>query len=286
MIKRFQLFERLGYNEEVSKLAEYVWGLYKKGERVIDLRNYNKSIDLNTIYIEEINDKKDKSGMSFIYNGYKYKKDKSVRIEINKFYKPQISSMEHEIKHIYDLIKRGGFSEMKDKKKLGAFTSMYDDEIKEINTFLYIMYITEMNEIEAYYHSDIRNYKKNQHKFKNINKFLKYSRLQKNLDYLNKNDITEILSKITDEYKGYIMDAYEKINSDSDKYSGLSELEYKFIDFKEKIINYIKDNFLTTKDKEYTEKEINKFYNSLIKEVEKKKKVYLRYIGRLWAYFN
>jgi hypothetical protein len=57
MIKRFKIFERLGYNEEVSKLAEYVWKLYKQGEREIDLSEYTKknmSIFVNKLFTSSV----------------------------------------------------------------------------------------------------------------------------------------------------------------------------------------------------------------------------------------
>lgn len=296
MIKNFQLFERLGYNEEVSKLAEYVWNLYKKGERVIDLKEYsenNMSIDVNKIYINDYRDDDDKTFMKILFNNVVYEKDKSIRISINKSAtRGFIPSMEHELKHMYDFIKGGGkYIRIKDKKKLGPFNQIVIDKevpsdiIEEIDNFLYIMYIIEMNEIEAYLHSDIRNYMKNKHKYKDISKYIKYSRLNHNYEYLKENDIKEIISKIPDKYKSDIISTYTEIYKEV-KYHDMSDSRYKFEIFKEKVIKNIKDIFIINKEKEYTKEEIDNFYNPLIKEVEKKKKVYLRYIGRLWAYFN
>jgi hypothetical protein len=58
--------------------------------------------------------------------------------------------------------------------------------------------------------------------------------------------------------------------------------EYKLREWKKDFINY----FYPNKFKMYSDEEINKFFNKFKKEIEIKKKIYLRYIGRLYAYFS
>jgi MFS superfamily sulfate permease-like transporter len=194
-------------------------------------------------------------------------------------------SLTASIKHLYDFIKSGGFLKMKDKIKLSPFTGMTTSD-KNIYKLLYIMYIIEMNEIEAYYHSDIRNFKENKHKFNNdIKKYLKYCRLQRNLNYLNNNDIKDIVDEIPKADKNVIVKLYyslqkeykirqEKIHNTASTIKILGIQFRKFLDNND-IINI-----------KYTEQEVDNFYKSLEKEVERKKKIYRRYIERLYSYFS
>ena len=117
--------------------------------------------------------------MCVYYDTLKYKKTKNLKMDINRFHRPTLASFEHEIKHLYDFIKSDGFLKMKDKILLSPFNELSTEDTN-IDKFLYIMYIIEMNEIEAYYHSDVRNFKDNNHKFNNsIKKYINYSRLKK-----------------------------------------------------------------------------------------------------------
>lgn len=187
MILRFDLFERLGYNDEVSNLSEHIWKLYKRGQREINLSDYTKknmSIFVNKLFIREYFDSSSKSIMCVYYDTLKYKKTKNLKMDINRFHRPTLASFEHEIKHLYDFIKSDGFLKMKDKILLSPFNELSTEDTN-IDKFLYIMYIIEMNEIEAYYHSDVRNFKDNNHKFNNsIKKYIKYSRLKKKFGLL------------------------------------------------------------------------------------------------------
>jgi hypothetical protein len=288
MITNFQIFERLGYNEEVSKLAEYVWSLYKQGEREIDVSNITKNMSffINKIIIEEYV-KNIKTRMTAYFTTSVYYKTKNVKIKINKFHKPTLMDLEHEIKHFYDDIVAGGFLKSKDSIKFSPFNVLYAEDDEILDTFFYIMYIINLREIQAYYHSDMRNFKKNKHKFNNnIRKFLKYCRLQENLDFLNKNNIKDIINKISIEDKKILVKYYYTIRSrikieEDEKFNFISKLKLFGIKVREFLDDYDIINI-----KNISESEIDKFFNKLEKEVEKKKKVYLKYIGRLYAYFN
>jgi len=292
MIKEFKIFERLGYNDEVSKLAEYIWKLYKQGEKVIDLSEYSKdnmTIFVNKIFINEYKDKENNTRMSVLFDNVYYKKTKNFKIKINKSSKPTIMTLEHELKHMYDFIKRGGdYLKIKDKNFIAPFNSMISEEDENLKIFFHIMYIIEMSEIEAFYHGDMRNFKENKHKYKNnIRTFIKYSRLKNNLDFLNEYNITKLLSKIDRNEKNNIINLYHKIKKEKEKFMNLDGFKYKVETFKDKIkeflvnMDILSDNYI-----EYTNEEINLFYYQFEKEIEKKKKVYLKYIGRLFAYFN
>lgn len=284
----FKLFERLGYNEEVSQLAEYIWKLYKQGERVIDLNEYSKknmSISINKLFIDEYSNRNIGRKMTAWFNTSKYYKTKNIEISVNKFHRPTLMSFEHEIKHIYDFIKSGGFLKMKDKIKLSPFSEISSSD-ENVDILFYIMYIIEMNEIEAYYHSDIRNFKENKHKFNNdIKKYLKYSRLQSNLNYLNDNDIKDIVDEISKDDKNvilklyYLLQKYYKINQDK-ILNTTSKIKILGIKFRK----FLDDHDINIKH--FTEQEVDNFYKSLEKEVERKKKIYRRYIERLYSYFS
>lgn len=292
MILKFKIFEKLGYNEEVSKLTDYIWKLYKQGEREIDLNEYSKknmSIFINKLFIEDYKDKKNNARMAALYNNVYYKNTKNFKITINKISRPTIMSLEHELKHMYDFIKKGGdLFRIKDKQLLAHFGDMSVKDDYNVSIFFYIMYIIEMSEIEAYYHGDVRNFKENKKRFKNdIRKFIKYSRLQDNLNYINENNITDILSKINRKDKNDIINLYYIIKKDRKKFYNLEGFKYRFELFKEKIKEFLEDMMVLSDDYiDYSDNEMDKFYNKFIKEVEKKKKIYLKYIGRLYAYFN
>lgn len=286
MIKKYSLFEKLGYNEEISKLTDYVWNLYKKGYRIIDLKEYSKnnmSIEIDKLYIEDYKDINDDSRMKIYFNDLFYKKYKSVKILVNKSNRPFIPSMEHELKHLYDFIKNGGeYLKVKDKSKIGYFGLFPNiDKIDKIDIFLKIIYIMEMNEIEAYFHSDIRNYNTNKKKFKNINNYIRYSRLRINYLFLKNNNIKDIISKMKYEDKILIIELYNKIKDEIKL-----EYKYKFYIFRDKIKEEIKNILFRKEEKKYTKEEIDCFFNKLIKDFERKKKIYLKYIGKLWSYFN
>lgn len=289
LFKNNSIFERLGYNEEVSKLTEYVWSLYKKGVKEIDLDEYSKknmSIYINKLIIREYNNKDDQTMMAALYNHQRYVKEKKFIIEINRSSKPSMMSLEHEIKHMYDFIKAEcDLYKLKDKKLLGPFLDVYSTN-EDVEKFLYTMYITEMNEIVAWYHADVRNFKNNRHKYKNdIRKFIKYSRLQNNLNYLNGTDINEIINNISIEDKNAIMNIYFEHIEKFEKFFKLMGIEYKYEHYKDKIKKFLK-NLYSNPQKQYTEKEIEAFFNRFKKEVERKKKIYLKYIGRLYSIFS
>jgi hypothetical protein len=291
MITNFKIYERLGYNEEVAKLTDYCWNLYKQGERIIDLSEYSKnnlSIYINKLEIEEYNDKDDNTRMLVLYNNVYYKNTKNIVLQINKAITPHIISFEHEIKHIYDFIKNGGdYFKIKDKNLLGPYVDLNTTE-KNLDIFLYIMYIIEMSEIEAWYHADIKNYTLNKHKFKTIENFVKISRLNKNYQYLKKNDLKILLDKVSNKDKNDFINLYYKVKFNIKKFFNLEGFKHNYENFKLYITNILKDLNLIKDEysKEYTEEEINKFFNKFIKEVEYKKKIYLKYIGRIYSYFN
>jgi hypothetical protein len=289
-IIRFDVFEKLGYSEEVSNLSEYVWNLYKKGERIIDLSDYsrrNMSIRIHLLFLEDYKDPNDSRSMVTLHSNVEYRKTKNIEIRINTMFRPTIMSLEHELKHAYDFIKGGkDYFKMKDSKHLGQFTEI-KSENEFTDKFIYIMYLIQINEIVAYYHSDIRNYKQNKHKFKNnIRKFIKYSSLNHFYKYINDNDISEIIKNIPREEKNDVMNLYYYINKHDKKYFNLGEERFKFEKFKDKIRDFFK-KILNIKDYvEYSDEEIDIFYKKFEIEVERKKKVFLKYIGRLYSYFS
>ena len=289
MIVKFSIFERLGYNEEVSKLAEYVWKLYKEGQREIDLSQYSKdnmSIYVNKLFLDEYRDNSTQSRMSIMFDNILYKNKKDLVIKVNKKYPQTIMTLEHELKHIYDYIKTGAdYRKMKDRQFIGVFNQISSED-ENTQNFLYIMYIIEMTEITAFFHSDIRNFKENRHKFKNdIKKYIKYSRLKQNLDFINENDITELISKINKNEKNGMMNCYYEIQNN--KLYNLIGFEYKFEVFKNKIMEILRNmSILPGKYKQYSDEEIDRFYRKFEKEVERKKKIYRKYIDRLYAYFS
>jgi hypothetical protein len=105
-----------------------------KGKKIIDLGEYSRKnlpFFINKLEINEINDINDSSRMSVVYDNIYYKENKSFKLCINLSHgKPKISTLEHELKHLYDfMIKGGDFIKMKDVH-LSAFTQMTsDDEI-------------------------------------------------------------------------------------------------------------------------------------------------------------
>lgn len=295
MIKRFKIFERLGYSEEVSKLADYVWKKYKEGQIKmllqqgqldIDLSDYTKnnmSIFINKLIIDEYRDKNSGTRMTACFGTYP--KTKNVKITINKVYKPTIMSLEHELKHFYDFIKAGNYLYAKDQKLLGAFQSLSTTD-KWIKKFIKLMYYLETLEIEAYYHSDIRNFAENKHKFKNnIKHYIKYSRLQYNLNYINDIDFKGLLFLIDKNDKEAILRLFHDTNDQYEIMFNKSGINQKYNNFKRKFLEYLRDAAILN-NKTYSEEKVEKFFDRLEKEVEKKKKVYLKYIDRLVSYFS
>lgn len=280
MILNFKAFEKLGYNEDVAKLAEYVWGEYKNGNYAIDLSEYSKEnlpFFINKLEIREYNDPNCDATMSALYDDRYYRKTKNFVITINKDTEPIISVMEHELKHLYDYLMIGGrYTDLKDAKKtrpLLAITSKNDN----INNFLYIIYLIQTTEIAAFYHDDIRKYKSNE--YDNFKEFLPDSKLNKALDNLCEFNINEIISNISKSDKIDIISVYYEV---SNKYELLDYdgLRLKYEKYKKDILNYFK------KKPTYSDEQIDRFFNKIKKEVEIKKKVYRKYIERLWSYFN
>lgn len=281
MILNFKAFEKLGYNEDVAKLAEYVWREYKKGNYAIDLSEYSKEnlpFFINKLWIETINIENG-TPMTADYDDELYRKTKDFVIIINKFYKPNIICLEHELKHMYDYLIRGGrYVNLKDANNLRPLlTISSDDEV--VIKLLYIIYISEMTEIEAFYQGDIRSYRNNKGRFKNLKSFIKASRTNYNFKKLNEYDLDEIFSKLDRNDKIAIMNIYYNVSNNYDllDYDGI-RLKYEW--YKKNILNYFK------KKPTYSDEQIDRFFNNIKKQVEIKKKVYRKYIERLWSYFN
>jgi hypothetical protein len=246
------------------------------------------SIFVNKLFIKDYKDKKDTTRMFIRHNNVRYKNTKDILIFVNKKTPPTIMSMEHELKHMYDFIKSDGdISKMKDYNLLSPFTNISPENDTNVADFFYIMYIIDKTEIDAFYHSDIRNFIEYKDKFKNdIKHYIKYCRLQKNLNFLNEHNFAEMMSKIKKKDKNDIINFYYTILKDKKKFMNLEGIKLKYEQFKEKIKDFLKDTILHDDYVEYTDEEIDQFYHQFEKEVEKKKKVYLKYIGRLFAYFN
>lgn len=280
MITTFKIYERLGYNDEVSKLADYVWILYKKGQRKIDLSDYckkNMSVQFNILYIEEVNDTNE-NGVMYVDKNF-YIKTNNNKIVINTIYKPTLSRLEHELKHIWDYIK--DVKQLKDDDKFIYFKNinMNDEYVK---SFIKILYYIERVEIEAYYQQDIRYYNDNKNKFKNFDTFLKNSYLQRIYSFITKYDIKYIIDNISDVKKQGIMNIY---------YSNIKNIKLENLNNFDKFYNKFKEYCLSLLDKNsdikiYSDDEVNNFFNKFKKEIEDKKKVYLKYIGRLYSFFN
>lgn len=279
MILNFKAFEKLGYNEDVAKLAEYVWREYKNGNYAIDLSEYSKEnlpFFINKLWIETIS-VKNGTTMTADYDDERYRKTKDFVIIINKFYKPNLPTLEHELKHMYDYLVRGGkYANLKDANNLRPLlTISSDDDI--VMKLLYIIYISEMTEIEAFYQGDISTYRNHKSRFKNLKSFIKGSRVNYNLKKLNEYDLDEIFSKLDRNDKIAIINIYNNVDYKLLDYDGL---RLKYEKYKKDILNYFK------KKPTYSDEQIDRFFNKIKKEVEIKKKVYRKYIERLWSYFN
>lgn len=290
MIIDFKIFERLGYNEEVSKLAEFVWTKYKEGEREIDLSEYSKNnltIFINKLIIVEFHENSD-ARMSAYYDNSFYKKTKNFKITINKKFRTTLMSLEHELKHMFDFIKAGGeFLNVKDKKLLSPFNIMSSND-KFISKFFLIMYYIQITEIEAYYHSDIRNFKNNKHKFNNnIKTYIKYSRLKNILNLLTKYDLKGNLFSIQKNDKLAIMNYYYQNLDRFKKYMSLSDTKFKITTMFDNVKKFLQKIYILPDDwKNYSDEEIDRFFKRFEKEIENKKGVYKKYINRLYSYFN
>jgi len=280
MITNFKIYEKLGYNEEVSKLADYVWDLYKQGEREIDLIEYckkNMSVQFNTLYLEDDNSNA-VNGIMYVDRDF-YNETSNNKIVINNSHKPTKSRIEHELKHIWDYIK--GVKQLKDDEKLIYFKNInINDEY--VKSFIKIIYFIERVEIEAYFQQDIRYYKDNKNKFKNFDAFFKRSYLQRIYKFISEFDINYIVDNISEVKKQAIINMYYNNIKDNESYNA-----ERFDSFLKKCRKYISNIFKKDDNvKIYSDEEINKFFDKFKKEVEYKKKVYLKYIGRLYSYFN
>lgn len=280
MILNFKTFEKLGYNEDVAKLTEYVWNEYKNGNYIIDLSNYSKEnlpFFINKLELREYNDSDDGFTMSALYDDIYYRKTRNFVITINISTEPTISVMEHELKHMYDYLITGGkYIKLKDAKKTRPLLSIISKN-DNINSFLYIIYLIQTTEIAAFYHDDIRRYKSNE--YEDFKEFLPNSKLNRALNNLCEFNISEIISNISKSDKIDIMYVYY------DSFGKYELLDYyglrlKYETYKKKLLNYF------TKKPKYSDEQIDRFFNNIKKDIEIKKKLYRKYIERLWSYFN
>jgi hypothetical protein len=271
------LNEKLGYREEVSLLTDFIWKKFKEGERKIDCREFaknNLSFEIDTIYLDIIKDSQSDAAMSIYYDDEEYKLNKSALIDINIHYHPTIMCLEHEIKHLFDFIINNA-DYLRTKKAFIPFQNFQKND-KLIN-IITVSYIVQTDEIGAYLHSDIRNYKKNKNKYKTVKKFVMHSSTYYNYKFLIDTDIRNDISSLTFQEKLEFMHVYDKLMHI------IKYIEKK--DFFSKLKSKIKE-LLKVKDyedKQYSEQQVDAFFNKFIKDIEIKKKLLLKNLGRLYT---
>jgi hypothetical protein len=287
MITKFNIFERLGYNDDVSKLAEYIYTQYNKKERKIDLREYSKKnlpFFINAIEIDEYYDEENNSPMSVDFKDGYYQKTKNIILKINIFYDVKLSSLEHEMKHVYDyLITGGDVSKLNNYKDVGKFTRLVFANVnKNIDDFLRLLYFINQQEITAYYQQDVKIFKEEKNRYIDIDEYLKNSKLYQIYTYLKNNDMYDLIDSMTEIEKLSIMNISDNIDK--------ADIERNKVKGLKKYVKYLKDKIIKkSEEQEYTiykTEEINNFFNKYVDLFDKQKKEYLRYIGRLHSYFN
>ena len=108
-------------------------------------------------------------------------------------------------------------------------------------------------ELDAFYHTDIKKYETDKEKYDNIKDFIdKDSKLNLILNYFKEYDIKDIINKIPTNVK--------------------ENIKTEYFSKKGKIFNFNIDT--------------DKFFNKIIQYVENRKKEYIKYIGKLYTYFN
>jgi len=289
MITKYKVYEKLGYSDEVGIITDFIWNKYKdfdynsKKDFVIDLSELTKdmSIKINKLKIEPVRDESFR--MQALFLGKDYELNKNVVIKQSMKFKKIKSVLEHEIKHIYRYIKIGSES-----RNIDYFQGM-SGELPFYQDLVLAMYAADPEEIQSFYQQDIRYYKEKSGRFRNFKYFLRGCNLNTWYSILKKFDIDNY-KKQTKEDNILVMNIYNEIKDEV----GL-RLKYKNKD----IISNIKNIFKSPKDiksiinrykfdydVKYTDEQIDRFYNQLKKDIERAKKLYLNYFGKLYAYFH
>jgi flagellin-specific chaperone FliS len=147
----------------------------------------------------------------------------------------------------------------------------------KLANILTVSYIVQTSEIGAYFHSDIRNYKEHKNKYKTVKRFVMHSFTYCNYQFLMDVDIKQEISNLTFQEKLDFIHAYDKLMKN------INVVEKK--DFFSKLKSKIKE-LLKTKDyddKQYSEQQVNAFFNNFIKDIENKKKLLIKNLERLYT---
>lgn len=288
MITKFKLYEeKLGYSDEVGILTDFVWDRYKnykynlEKDFVMDLSEITKnmSFKINILKIKMCENEDFAMRAEFI--GEEYRKNKVVILYQNIGYKKSKGFLEHELKHIYRFL-------MTNRRDPSYFKAIITEK-EFYSDFIEVMYAVDFEEIQSYYQQDVRYYKEKGGRFRNFKYFLKGSNLNRWYSILKNFDINGY-KNLSNEENSRFINIYNEIKDELN-------LRYKYED--KRIFKFIKNILKSPKDivsimnkynfsydVKHTDDQIDRFFQKFGKEIERAKKIYLSYFGKLYAYFN
>ena len=280
MITTFRIFEKLGRIESVENITDIVWEEYKKSSVDKDFVMYDlesKDFKIKKLTIKHYYDPEVKTFATFTYESHIDKKGNYyVVITMNTDHKKDKTTLHHELIHAYEFLKVGADMFWSHNKDLEYFARMSipgeTETDKFLDKFLDIMYYINLSEIIAYFNQDIKNFMEKRSRFKNVDAMIKNSFTYNRYENIKEFDIEEIRT-FNKELVASFIEVYYEIRKD--KLGPKNKLE----EFKRWFLDKLSIDY--GQKIKVTDNEIDNFIKKFKEEIEFKKRVYLKYIGRL-----
>ena len=271
----FKLFEKLGRMDDVEKTTDIIWEEYKNApdDKPFEMENITSGdFKIKKITINHYNDNERDTHMSFLFRSKIDNGDYYIYMTRNTFYKKLKTELHHELVHAYEYLKVKANRYNTPDKSLEPFDRIQtNDEVLE--QFLYIMYLIDSHEIKAFYNESISFIKDNKQKFRKFQDILKNTELYKNYQYIKEFNIDVIGNSTSIE--GFVELYYDIRRNRFLKTENLLTIGFKYYK------NYFLSLFKKKKVTKISDNEIGKFIGKFKKEIEFKKRIYIKYIGRL-----
>ena len=285
MAKDFKTFnrlnEKLGRIEQVEHITDVVWEKYKNADTsknfiMTNLESGDFKIDL--LMIQYYYDPYDELVMGFSRESNIDKfGNYNVFLFQNTDSKKNKEALHHELVHAYDYYKRKFNKPVKFDKEF-KYLQLMRKLNEDINRFVHIMNIIQNKEIISLYNESIMFIKENKNKFRKFKYILKACPLVVIYDAIKDYDIKNELEMDEDVIVCFIEKFYE-LRREEKIESGKKDLNY----YKRKFLKNLK---LKNYEINITENEKQAFFRKFQNELEFKKKIYLKYIGRLRTIFE
>lgn len=272
------LNEKLGVSESVQGMTDIIWEKYKNApeDKTFIMEDIESGdFKIKRLEIKNYYNENSTTWMTFLWKSKLNENgDYYVYMSNNTVWKKEKSCLNHELLHAYEYLKKG-YNERSYGEDVEYFGNMETDEelLKEL---LFIMYCLDLNEIRAFYNESIIFIKENKSRFRRFKDILKHCSLGWRYNMIKEFDIEKL--RENENIETFIKVYYE-IRREQKNISNPKGYKNKFEYYKNLFLTFFELN--KEKDIKITKNEIDAFIRKFKEEIEYKKRIYIKYIGRL-----